>query len=102
MPHFMGRSCLFCRFGLIESLLKMSIIMTLEMFGKMINGVKCNRETGGMLRFFRLFPWALSRFKGFLAGLYHCSPTGGALRGFFMPEMQVCVCAVYFYSKYCH
>ena len=76
-----------CRFGLIESLLKMSIILTLEMFGKMINGVKCNRETGGMLRFFRLFPWALSRFKGFLAGLYHCSPTGGALCGFFMPEM---------------
>ena len=72
--------------------------MTLEMFGKMINGVKCNRAMGGMLRFFRLFPWSLSRFKG----LYHCSPTGGALRGFFMPEMQVCVRAIFIHLQYCH
>ena len=59
------------------------------MFGQLIASIMSNRETKGMLKFFRVNPWALSRFKEFLSKLYKRSTTGGAPREFFMSEMQV-------------
>ena len=59
------------------------------MSGQLTASVMGNRETKGMLKFFRVSPWALSRFKELLSKLYKCSTTGGAPREFSMSEMQV-------------
>ena len=71
-------------FGLIAELLKICIVLNLEL----IVTIVCNRETGGVLKFFRVNPWALSRFKGFLTKLYNCSANGGAPKEFLMAECR--------------
>lgn len=76
-------------FGLIEELIRICILLTLEMFGKMVERIVSNVETNSMVKFFRMNPWALSRFKEFMSKLYVSSANGAAPREFFQIEKQV-------------
>lgn len=76
-------------FGLIQEVLVLSIILTLEAFGRMVDSIISNSETGAALKFLRVNPWALSGFKEFLMGLYYDKKAATVMKNFHQDEELV-------------
>ena len=78
-----------CSFGLIQSLLELSIVLTVEAFGRMVDSIISNSETGATLKFVRVNPNALSGFKEFLMGLYYDNTAASVMKNFHLDEELV-------------